>query len=120
MKYIDTPVFVLQSRFDSWQIGNDLQSHDVDKINAWGNQLTKVLFDNLLLRDVKHGAYVDSCLHHCGGWDLVIDGATAIQATSQWYENSTATGAQLVWLQDRAYPNMCASLDDVGEIMKTS
>jgi hypothetical protein len=110
MEYIHTPVFALQSRFDSWQIDNDLQSHDTDMINAWGNRLIQVLFAKLLFKDIKHGAFVDSCLHHCGGWDIVIDGATVIEATKQWYENiqNNAAPAHLIWLQDRAYPNECA------------
>jgi hypothetical protein len=109
MQYIKTPVFALQSRFDSWQIDNDLQSHDAAMINAWGNRLTHVLFEKLLFQESKHGAFVDSCIHHCGGWDIVIDGAMVIEATKQWYDNIQNNTAQLIWLQDRAYPNSCAT-----------
>ena len=38
------------------------------QINAWGAKLTGLVHSNLLAHNPKHGIFLDSCLHHCGGW----------------------------------------------------
>lgn len=46
-----------------------------DQINAWGKKLTDLVHTNLLGPNPKHGIFLDSCLHHCGGWgSYKIDG----------------------------------------------
>lgn len=44
-------------------------------VNAWGANLTALIHTNLLAVNPGHGVFLDSCLHHCGGWgDYTIDG----------------------------------------------
>jgi len=87
--FLTTPVFPLQSRFDSWQTAYDLNSNDVAKINEFGSNMTTVIFDNLLANPM-HGIFLDSCYHHCGSWgSIVIDGLNQAQAFQAWYENDT-------------------------------
>ena len=46
-----------------------------EQINAWGKKLTGLVHTNLLGPNPKHGIFLDSCLHHCGGWgSYKIDG----------------------------------------------
>ena len=46
-----------------------------EQINAWGKKLTDLVHTNLLGPNPKHGIFLDSCLHHCGGWgSYKIDG----------------------------------------------
>ena len=42
--FVQTPVFALQSRFDSWQIENELAANrsEVDPINSFGDLLASM------------------------------------------------------------------------------
>jgi O-palmitoleoyl-L-serine hydrolase len=98
--YIQTPVFALQSEYDSWQTANVLGSTDAAIINEFGFNITSRLKANLLMQS-KNGAFLDSCHHHCGKWgDINIDGNTQGQAFATWYN---ALG-QNHWVQGEAYP----------------
>eukprot|EP01048_Picozoa_sp_COSAG05_P013342 COSAG05_NODE_1412_length_4957_cov_50.130918_3_plen_170_part_00 len=107
--FIKTPIFPLQGEYDSWQMccdaGLETKDSKTDaQINAWGAKLTALIHSNLLGPNDKHGIFLDSCLHHCGGWgSYTIDGMTQGPAFQKWYE--TGTGG--VHLQGKTYP--CAS-----------
>ena len=67
MKHISTPLFPLQSEYDSWQTAYDLGSADAAKINTYGEKLTGLVRTNLL-NQKQHGIFLDNCHHHCGAW----------------------------------------------------
>jgi hypothetical protein len=69
-----------------------------------GNNITARLKSNLLSNPI-HGAFLDSCDHHCGDvWNSIhINGADQATAFAQWY----AKGATRLW--DAAQPYPCAS-----------
>jgi hypothetical protein len=97
--FIKTPTFPLQPEYDSWQIDNDLNSHDPVKINQYGAILTTLMKLNLLNRP-QHGVFLDSCEHHCGGWGSIkIDGENQAQAFQNFYE-----GRKKVYIQGKDYP----------------
>eukprot|EP01012_Entosiphon_sulcatum_P023990 TRINITY_DN2914_c0_g1_i1.p1 TRINITY_DN2914_c0_g1~~TRINITY_DN2914_c0_g1_i1.p1 ORF type:complete len:389 (+),score=58.84 TRINITY_DN2914_c0_g1_i1:27-1169(+) len=84
--HIKTPTFPLQSVYDSWQVNNDLDSQDPATINEWGANLTKLIHTNLL-NQPQHSVFLDSCLHHCGGWDNIrINGDLQAVGFQKWYE----------------------------------
>ena len=52
--------------------------------------MTALLLSNLLNRP-QNGAFVDSCYHHCGGWDKYqVDGVTEAKAFDLWYTGGSA------------------------------
>ncbi len=56
---LKTPFFPLQSEYDSWQVGNDLDNKTDSAINAYGAMLTQRLQDNLLSTNPQNGAFLD-------------------------------------------------------------
>lgn len=104
-RYLHTPTFALQSEYDSWQVANILGSTDAATINAFGANLTKRLFTNLLWAP-QHGAFLDSCSHHCGGWlPTTINGDTQATAFSKfWDAIGVDDGSSHVWVQGQVYP----------------
>ena len=82
--HLKTPIFPLQGEYDSWQMAGDLGVNASDAsnypvINAWGANLTALIRTNLLAANPGHGVFLDSCLHHCGGW-----GSYTIDGTLSW------------------------------------
>ena len=103
---LETPTFALQGKYDAWQIeGGDakLPLNDTVDINAWGAMLSARM-NTTLLSQPQHGAFLDSCLHHCGGFDAFhVDGYTQATAHAAWY----AGGARSLFNQTQSYP--CAA-----------
>jgi len=88
--FIHTPMFPLQSVYDSWQVDNDLGSTDANLINEWGKNLTALVEHNLLTNPV-HGIFLDSCYHHCGMWGSIrIDGQVQATAFEDWYTHGSS------------------------------
>ena len=65
-KYVQTPMFILQSKYDSWQIQHVTgKKKDVEAINKLGSILQSSI-ENIVNKSYsRHGAHVDSCVHHC-------------------------------------------------------
>ena len=100
----------LQSEYDEWQIGWVLPPNPSPSlIQEMGNNITSRLMNNLLGNAI-HGAFLDSCDHHCGGWDSIgIAGKTQSTAFPIWYANvgNSSPDDQRLWIAGQAYP--CAS-----------
>merc|ERR1719242_1046765 len=72
--YVHVKMFPLQSRFDSWQTGQELRSSDAGQINEYGHNMTNVFFENYINNakyGTNHAAFFDSCAHHCGEWNSI-------------------------------------------------
>lgn len=69
LPHINTPMFVLQPRFDQWQILHIFtQRYTAGGVNAFGQRLLDSLQPSLFHKaNPGHGAFVDSCTHHCTG-----------------------------------------------------
>eukprot|EP01084_Bolivina_argentea_P206409 352430_1 len=110
VQYIDAPMFALQARFDAWQTTCILESANAAKINEYGSNFTTVFMNSYLnggAYHAKHGAFLDSCHHHCGEWnDMHVDGMDQSQAELQFYSKHAAADKHL-WFQNSTYP--CAS-----------
>jgi len=99
--FIQTPIFPLQSVYDSWQISEDLNSKEPGLINQWGKTLADLVNSELLRPHDHNGIFLDSCFHHCGEWGAIrIDGQNQAQAFQNWYEGSQ----KKIFFQDMAYP----------------
>jgi O-palmitoleoyl-L-serine hydrolase len=98
-----TPAFALQGKYDSWQLGGGdagINLTDTAAVNAWGALLSERIGSTLLAQP-QHGAFLDSCLHHCGGFDnFVVDGFTQATAHAAWY----AGGSRRLYNQTQSYP----------------
>jgi hypothetical protein len=102
--YIRTPLFALQSKYDSYQIGAILCGYntkcmtDAELVNEWGKNLTERI-KGKLLQNPQHGVFLDSCFHHCNWngvpWNGILISAgdglpkiTAAQAFAIWYNRT--------------------------------
>jgi len=103
--HITTPLFPLQSQYDSWQTDNVLGSNDPAQINAFG-KIFEARFKTGVLWNANNGCFLDSCFHHCGFWNsIAIDNTRSGVAFRNWYN-----GQRGVFLQEKAYPcNPCCN-----------
>jgi len=107
-QYVQTPMFVMNSHYDAWQMyifdgmgyddvydppGGTIVPELKDAIAAYGEEWMSYFekFENL---DSKHATYVTSCIchNHCGednGFflDAVYDGKTLTELFGAWYNN---------------------------------
>jgi len=106
------PFFPLQSEYDSWQVGNDLDVKPTDNaaIQTYGDDLVKRYTRDLVGNPagVPHAGTVDSCFHHCGSaaWNSYSFGSlTQATAFGAWYSAIKAgTAAPKALFQKKAYP----------------
>jgi len=118
---VRTPVFLLQTTYDSWQLQWELgltKPVDYAALNAYGRELE----DKLRAAGARAGGFVERCYHHCTTRDLwtttpTIDGVAAGDAFTAFYR-AVAAGAPtppLLW-QDGALP--CAGCACPGGMVK--
>jgi len=99
--HITTPIFPLQSQYDSWQIQNIIRTTDPTIINQYGQILESRFKAAVMAANEKNGCFFDSCFHHCGEWDSIrIDNTLAGDALKAWYTGQNK-GA---YFQDKVYP----------------
>lgn len=114
MNFMETPVFVLNSGYDSWQTSNiwfaggqngvpppPQWAQCANAFNCTADQMpvvqsyhSQTLSAMAVVLDptTPHGAFVDSCWVHCqssAGWDsTTIGGQTMMQTFDAWYHES--------------------------------
>eukprot|EP01084_Bolivina_argentea_P141560 248738_1 len=106
IKYVNENInfFALQGQFDSFQINCVLgtNTHDNENIQSFGMYLENLVNMSLLVNKANHGAMIDSCEHHCGGWTTInLNGVTQCDAFTEFYNNKQK---QRVWYQNETYP----------------
>lgn len=88
--HVATPMFVLNSQYDSWQTANILGSKDPTAINAFGQTFRQRMANAL---GPQHSGFIDSCFHHCGNWNTMpYKGYTQSTAFQQWYLAGSSGG----------------------------
>ena len=112
--HIRTPLFEIQSYFDSYQISaiGGLNASNRTAVNAYGALLEAAVAESQAANP-RIGGAVDACNHHCSRalWYTMsmgrFDGANVSQggAFAQWYAEQGQ--GQRVWEQEATYP--CAS-----------
>jgi len=93
--FIETPIFVLNSQYDSWQasyiLGTGTSNNEL--LNEFGANFTKSFNTTMIIdntNDYSRGGFIDSCFHHCGYWDQIhYDGYTQATSFSLFYSNVT-------------------------------
>ncbi|CAK9004260.1 Pectin acetylesterase 5 [Durusdinium trenchii] len=119
-EHIQTPVFAMQSVYDSWQVGHVEGTGGSTKTQMLGKNITERLVKNLLGKNPKSGAFLDGCYHHCGAWNLIrIDGDLVSTAIQKWYDGLSTEGNKRLWNQDRPFPckDCCSPGAEVTEII---
>jgi hypothetical protein len=123
LEHMDTPMFVLNSGYDSWQTNfiwftpdggkpHDQGWHDcaqyINKCNASQLQIMDTYHSKfveklapMMSATTLHGGFVDSCMAHCqsGGGGTKIDNKTKLQTIADWYD-----GKDLAKRIDSPYP----------------
>lgn len=104
--FTHTPMFPLQSEYDSWQTGHVLKhGNDAAVVNTLGANITARMQADLFTNHPESGAFLDSCHHHCGMWNAIrIDGDLVSVAMQKWYESLGTKGTKKVWKQGKPYP----------------
>ena len=95
-EHIKHSVFAMQSEYDSCRIGHVLEGSQ--PIQIMGNNITSRLKSMLMANNKESGAFLDSCHHHCGGWNSIsIDGDVISVAIQKWYNGIGKTGSKKLW-----------------------
>mmetsp|Transcript_45016 Transcript_45016/g.97490 ORF Transcript_45016/g.97490 Transcript_45016/m.97490 type:complete len:408 (+) Transcript_45016:206-1429(+) len=121
--YVQTPLFVYQSRFDAWQVRYNLQSGDLNRINEFGSNVTTRVATNLLLplqstdgTEVPrmNAAFLSSCSDQCLQTDThrvdpLIDQTSLRAAFEGWFNGifdlpGTSAEGRRLWLDWTEYP----------------
>ena len=68
LPHIETPIFLLQPKYDSWQIMFIYdQNYTVQGVNEFGLMTMLAINSSVFYKGHPgHGIFMDSCLHHCG------------------------------------------------------
>lgn len=99
LPFIQTPIFVLQSKFDGWQKENVYGGGDIEGFNIFGDNLL-IKLKKSIQKKKNAGVFIDSCLHHCGLWNQIeILNATQAEAFFLWYNNL----GNRIFIQDEKY-----------------
>ena len=100
---IETPFFMFNSRFDEWQLLNELQTGATRQHMAANKEIASGILQygrDFLSQQAavggagsKNGGFITTCICHGCPWaDLVLDNRTATQHYADWFHGK-ATGA---------------------------
>lgn len=104
-EHIGTPLFALQSEYDSWQTSHVQGPGGVRKTQLLGKNITQRILTSLLGRNPKSGAFLDSCHHHCAAWNSIrIDGDLVSTAVEKWYNGLDQRDNKRLWEQNQPFP----------------
>mmetsp|Transcript_28054 Transcript_28054/g.39956 ORF Transcript_28054/g.39956 Transcript_28054/m.39956 type:complete len:496 (+) Transcript_28054:21-1508(+) len=97
-RFIQTPTFALQPQYDQWQIIHVIgKNYSNEEVNEFGAKIVSKLKSQLLESSSLHGAFVDSCGHHCTSCsdkgENVWHG-DHIQSTLDYHQNKKYTAAE--------------------------
>jgi len=124
---IETPFFVFNSKYDSWQLGHEFQSAwttkaEQDAVIQYGKDFMQQFAP--VAASPKNGAFITSCICHGCPWpQLSLEGKTTYQHYAAWMAGNT-TGTASIHIDTRL-PNgggeitfaQCAKFPQNGEIL---
>jgi len=108
-QFIETPFFMFNSKYDAWQLGNELRTPDKNWVKK-PEQAAVLQYGQDFLRDYKpvtenkqNGAMITSCICHGCSWDtLEVAGKNSYQHYASWFFN---VSSQSNFWVDTAGPN---------------
>jgi len=103
-KFIHTPFFMFNSKYDKWQLDNELQA----KFKRPAAEAAVLQYGKDFLTqfspvqgEPKHGAMITSCIcHGCPWGSLKLDGKNSYQHYADWYYGKTS-GATAIHIDTR-------------------
>lgn len=103
--FTESPLFPLQSEYDSWQTGHVLASGD--DVQVLGDNITARTKSDIL-SNKDSGVFLNSCHTHCGVWGgPAIDGDKPGSALQKWYNSLGQPGAKKTWIQGLPWSKHC-------------
>jgi len=100
--FIKTPFFMLNSKYDSWQLSNELGTHDRAKVLQYGIDFLDQF--GPVRAKVENGAAITSCVcHQCDWHALEVDGRSTMTLYADWYTGKTS-GSDSIHVDNRG-PN---------------
>merc|ERR1712110_104456 len=98
-EFIKTPFFMFNSKYDAWQLGNELQTswktkQEQDAVIQYGVDFMKQFMP--VAYESKNGAMITSCICHGCPWpQLELDGKNSYQHYADWYYGKTGALASI-------------------------
>lgn len=98
-KVIQTPFFMFNSKYDAWQLGNELQTKwttkaEQDAVIQYGVDFLEQL--KPVQSETKNGAMITSCICHGCPWsDLELEGKNSYEHYAEWYYGKTSGAAAI-------------------------
>merc|ERR1719221_598699 len=98
---IETPFFMLNSKYDAWQLGNEFQSNwatkaEQDGVIQYGKDFMTQLAPIYTGSETKHGGMITSCICHGCPWQaLELDGKTSYEHYADWFYGKTSGAASM-------------------------
>jgi hypothetical protein len=109
VQFVQSPFFMFNSRFDAWQMDNDLQV--TCKVGYKGHtpcstaeQAAIVQYGADFISDLKpviastpkNGGFITSCICHACNWtSLVLDNATSHQHYARWHRGEDGSSMHI-------------------------
>ena len=103
--FVQTPLFALQSEYDSWQRYFVIDS--MAEAQHLGDNITTRLMASSISPHPENGAFISACGYHTNGWDWqMIDGDWQYEAFASWYSTLGSGNAnrKRVWQEVHKYP----------------
>jgi len=92
-RFVQTPLFVLNSKYDDWQIAEELHTRAAAAVETYGADFMEA-FRPMLENPRKNGAAITSCVcHGCDFGHLQVDGQSALRWYAEWYLGKTQGAA---------------------------
>lgn len=98
-QFIQTPFFMFNSKYDSWQLGNELQTkwdtkEEQDAVIQYGEDFMEQF--KPVQSESQNGAMITSCICHGCPWaQLELEGKTSYQHYADWYYGKTSGSAAI-------------------------
>jgi len=112
-QFIQTPFFMFNSKYDSWQLANELRTDwKTAETQAAVIQYGEDFMEQFkpVQSEPQNGAMITSCICHGCPWaQLVLEGKTSYQHYADWYYGKTS-GSAAIHIDTR-HPNGDGSLD---------
>lgn len=93
---INTPFFMFNSKYDSWQLGNEFQSAwttaaEQQGVLQYGLDFLQQLAPVYTAGESKHGGMITSCICHGCPWpSLVLNGKNSYEHYADWFYGKTS------------------------------
>jgi hypothetical protein len=104
-KFVKTPFFIFNSKFDAWQLSNELHSYKTDLVVQYGKDFMSQF--SPMYSEPKNGAFITTCVCHGCPWSALTltndSKLTSYNHYAAWHEGKT-TGADSIHVDSRA-PN---------------